>query len=188
MGASVLARDPRLRKRPRPPSGLSWAATTALTGRLVSTASTRAPPASRVIAWPRIRAPAPARVDARFASRSVGRRTLGINGSRSSGARVSSERHGRRLGRSLLAQSASGQVPASRASAAIARPRADLNRAGTSCVVALGLIRVLIAQNWSPRRRNQPELRQKSELVEVEAKSHDAVALRYRDRRVAGLG
>ena len=75
----------------------------------------------------------------------------------------------------VFAQSASGQVAASRASAAVARRRADLNRAGTSCVVALVLIRVLIAQNWSPRRRNQPELRQKSELVEVEAKSHDAV-------------
>ena len=43
---------------------------------------------------PRIRAPAPARVDARFASRSVGRRTLGINGNHASTARPG---HGARL-------------------------------------------------------------------------------------------
>ena len=51
--ASVLARDRRLSKRLPLPSGLSWAATTASTARLVSTASTRAAPAVGVIALPR---------------------------------------------------------------------------------------------------------------------------------------
>ena len=49
--ASVLARDRRLSKRLRPPSGLSWAATTASTGRLVSTASNRPAPTRPAIAF-----------------------------------------------------------------------------------------------------------------------------------------
>ena len=43
------------RKRLRPPPGLSWAATTASTGRLVSTASARARAPVGVIAMPRLR-------------------------------------------------------------------------------------------------------------------------------------
>ena len=61
----MLARDRGLSKRLQPPSGLSWAATTASTGRLVSTVGDHAAPAaptialtsrgraSRAIAWPR---------------------------------------------------------------------------------------------------------------------------------------
>jgi hypothetical protein len=56
-----------------------------------------------VSALPRKGAPAPTDADDRFDDSRRSRRTLASNGSRSSGARVSSERHGRRLGRSLLA-------------------------------------------------------------------------------------
>ena len=49
--ASVLGRDRRLSKRLRPPSGFSWAATTASTDGLVSTGTDRATPATRAIAF-----------------------------------------------------------------------------------------------------------------------------------------
>jgi hypothetical protein len=51
--ASVPTRGRRLNKRLRPPSGLSRAAMTASTGRLVSTARSRARPPAGVIAMPR---------------------------------------------------------------------------------------------------------------------------------------
>ena len=83
---SVLAQDRRLSKRLRPPSGLSWAATTASTGRLVSTATNRAQPvtgtialtsggaAARVIAMPRRQSPAahlPGRLQRRLSASSA---------------------------------------------------------------------------------------------------------------------
>jgi len=61
-----------------------------------------------VIAMPRKGAPAPTDADDRFDDSRHPRRTHASNGSRSSGARVSSERHGRRVGRSLLAHCATG--------------------------------------------------------------------------------
>ena len=66
----------------------------------------------RTIATPRKGASAPTDADDRFDDSRHPRRTLASNGSRSSGARVSSERNRRRLGRSLLAQSARGTTAA----------------------------------------------------------------------------
>jgi hypothetical protein len=57
---------------------------------------------------PRKAAPAPTDADDRFDDSRHPHRPVASNGSRSSGARVSSKRHGRRLGRSLLAQSKRG--------------------------------------------------------------------------------
>ena len=61
--------------------------------------------AKRACAMPRKGASAPTGADNRFDDSRHLRRTLAPDGSRSSGARVSSERHRSRLGRSLLAQS-----------------------------------------------------------------------------------
>jgi hypothetical protein len=52
----VLARDRQLSKRLRLPSGSSWAARTASTGRLVSTERDRGAPSSATIAFPLARA------------------------------------------------------------------------------------------------------------------------------------
>jgi hypothetical protein len=62
----------------------------------------------RTIGMPRKAAPAPTDADDRFDDSRHPHRPVASNGSRSSGARVSSKRHGRRLGRSLLAQSKRG--------------------------------------------------------------------------------
>ena len=102
--------DRRLSKRLRPPSGLSWAATTASTGRLVSTATNRAQPvtgaivltsrgrAARAIAMPRRQSSAwgrPGRLQRRQRHRAnPGRRRLS--------ARSPSQRFRRFLSRSRL--------------------------------------------------------------------------------------
>ena len=73
--------------------------------------SSTPPPPAPACALPRKGASAPTGAVNRFDDSRHLRRTLAPDGSRSSGARVSSERHRRRLGRSLLARRSSTRWP-----------------------------------------------------------------------------
>jgi hypothetical protein len=87
------------------------------------------------------------------------RRTLGINGSRSSGARVSSKRHGRRVGRSLLAHCATGvhsPPPAYRYASCLCRACRPANLGALLRVVQLGSRDVEREHCCSPGPMRQP--------------------------------